>query len=92
MSNMSYCRFENTSNDLVDCLDALKAMIENKQREDHLGREELRAAKTMATLCLEYVELLAEHAGKDLEDCDVAVLEDAMESINDECVEKDENE
>ena len=24
MSNMSYCRFENTARDLVDCLDAIE--------------------------------------------------------------------
>ena len=30
MSNMSYCRFENTSRDLMDCVDA----IENNETED----------------------------------------------------------
>ena len=30
MSNMSYCRFENTSRDLMDCVDAL----ENNETEE----------------------------------------------------------
>lgn len=29
MSNMSYCRFENTLRDLQDCADALHAELEN---------------------------------------------------------------
>lgn len=35
MSNMSYCRFENTYRDLEDCLDALidgKELSESEQR------------------------------------------------------------
>ena len=26
MGNMSYCRFENTSNDLIDCMEALEGL------------------------------------------------------------------
>ena len=26
MGNMSYCRFENTSNDLIDCMEALEEL------------------------------------------------------------------
>ncbi len=29
MANMSYCRFENTANDLSDCLGAIEEAIEN---------------------------------------------------------------
>ena len=92
MSNMSYCRFENTSRDLADCLEALKEMVEGEKADDKLGREELRAAKSLAVTCLEIVELLAEHAEKDLEDVDTLVLEDAVESINDECDQTDDDE
>lgn len=37
MSNMSYCRFQNTYGDLVECLDAL-------ERQKPLSNEEFRAA------------------------------------------------
>lgn len=90
MSNMSYCRFENTNADLADCLDALLEMTENKRKEDKLGREELRAAKALAAKCLEIIDVLIEHAGKDIDDVEAIHLEEAIESINDECVETDD--
>lgn len=52
MSNMSYCRFRNTLNDLEDCVYAL----EDINLED-LSQEELWAAKRMRNLCEEYIEL-----------------------------------
>lgn len=52
MSNMSYCRFRNTLNDLEDCVYAL----EDTNLED-LSQEELWAAKRMRHLCKEYIEL-----------------------------------
>lgn len=52
MSNMSYCRFRNTLNDLEDCVYAL----EDINLED-LSQEELWAAKRMRHLCEEYIEL-----------------------------------
>ena len=52
MSNMSYCRFRNTLNDLEDCVYA----IEDIDLED-LSQEELWAAKRMRHLCEEYIEL-----------------------------------
>ena len=52
MSNMSYCRFRNTLNDLEDCVYAL----EDIDLED-LSQEELWAAKRMRHLCEEYIEL-----------------------------------
>ena len=36
MSNMSYCRFENTSRDLMDCVDA----IENNETESDIKKPE----------------------------------------------------
>lgn len=40
MSNMSYCRFRNTRNDLNDCLEALR-------NGEELSEEEARACKWM---------------------------------------------
>jgi len=42
MSNMSYCRFENTSRDLNDCIEA----IENGEINE-LNEYEIEALKTM---------------------------------------------
>ena len=42
MSNMSYCRFENTSRDLEDCIEA----IENGEINE-LSEYEIEAIKTM---------------------------------------------
>jgi hypothetical protein len=46
MANMSYCRFENTYRDLVDCLHAL-----NDSGVDSLSDRELQYAKMMIQVC-----------------------------------------
>lgn len=49
MANMSYCRFQNTSNDLRDCVNTL-------EEEDYPeSRDELAAAKWMYSLCQRYI-------------------------------------
>jgi hypothetical protein len=52
MSNMSYCRFENTCNDLQDCVRALS----NSDLEK-LSDSEKKFAKRMIKLCKEYLRL-----------------------------------
>ena len=52
MSNMSYCRFNNTSKDLGDCLDA----IENQDYKD-LADYEVDGLEAI----LEYCEAILEH-------------------------------
>jgi sulfur relay (sulfurtransferase) complex TusBCD TusD component (DsrE family) len=49
MSNMSYCRFQNTASDLSDCIEAL-------QYRDISSSEEKRAAKRMLTEFIEFCE------------------------------------
>jgi hypothetical protein len=50
MANMSYCRFENTSIDLRDCVNAL-------EEGDYPGSDdEKQAAKYMIALCERYVQ------------------------------------
>ena len=49
MANMSYCRFQNTCQDLTDCLGALRD-------GDHLSDDEFRAYKRLVELCREIVE------------------------------------
>ena len=58
MGNMSYCRFENTSRDLGDCLDA----IENNELND-LANFEYDGLRDLLDLCeamLEYQETIEE--------------------------------
>tara|TARA_R100000329_G_scaffold129463_2_gene108412 strand:+ start:219 stop:473 length:255 start_codon:yes stop_codon:yes gene_type:complete len=35
MANMSYCRFENTSKDLGDCIDAIETMLNNSGKNEY---------------------------------------------------------
>ena len=51
MSNMSYCRFENTARDLQDCLDA----IENGEINDLGSQYEVDALEELLDLCKEVV-------------------------------------
>ena len=51
MPNMSYCRFENTAQDLQDCLYALE---EGETTE--LSRFERRGLRNLLRLCEEFVD------------------------------------
>jgi len=51
MSNMSYCRFENTARDLQDCLDA----IESGEINDLSSQYEVDALEQLLDLCKEVV-------------------------------------
>lgn len=50
MSNMSYCRFENTSLDLADCNEALESLL-NCEGGSSLSDRELQAAVRLIGLC-----------------------------------------
>lgn len=47
MSNMSYCRFENTARDLQDCLDA----IQNGEINDLSSQYEVDALEELLEIC-----------------------------------------
>ena len=54
MANMSYCRFNNTSIDLRDCVDAMQ---EAETLEDmDLSRDELSRLKYMRQLANDFLE------------------------------------
>jgi hypothetical protein len=62
MSNMSYCRFENTASDLLDCLEALDAGIAEHGtidafKETLSSREEQHALENFLIFCRQVVEL-----------------------------------
>jgi len=55
MSNMSYCRFENTSRDLRDCVEALEELA-NDVVAQPLSASERQSADWMVNLCRRYLE------------------------------------
>ena len=63
MTNMSYCRFENTASDFYDCIRALRTMQENQglEEEGHytftkLSPSEKIGLYALLDLCSEYKE------------------------------------
>lgn len=82
MSNMSYCRFQNTSKDFDDCAEAIRD-LENFEAGP-LSSEELRAAKSMYGQALEMLQALAERVGVDLEELDDDDIDKALDELNDE--------
>ena len=52
MANMSYCRFENTFNDLIDCIDNISQEAENERDE--------RKRKDMIYFLFENIDLFEE--------------------------------
>lgn len=57
MSNMSYCRFENTQHDLKDC--------ENHLFDTDLSKTELRARQELIDLCRSIVDQVNQDEGTD---------------------------
>ncbi len=55
MSNMHYCRFENTLDDLIDCYDA---MLEEDMNE--LSENEKKAKEQLIKICKKIIELTEE--------------------------------
>ena len=54
MANMSYCRFENTSNDLQDCVYAMDDAIIIADMD--LSKTEMRSMQRMRELCQEFLD------------------------------------
>lgn len=72
MSNMSYCRFENTYGDLKDCVEALEEAMDEgvslKEFTSEMTGEELNAFYRMATLCSRMIEAYSDMTTMQLED------------------------
>lgn len=54
MSNMSYCRFENTNMDLRDCVGAMEEAYDLADLD--LSNSELSSMKNMRWLCEKFIE------------------------------------
>ena len=62
MGNMSYCRFQNTSNDLADCNEALEEFLYGGEAE--ISDDEIDYAATMIETMGQMFEHLANFRGK----------------------------
>ncbi len=60
MANMSYCRFQNTLNDLRDCQDAMG--------DNDFSEEEVTARRRLLVVCAEIVDDYGYELEDDLED------------------------
>ena len=63
MSNMSYCRFQNTRLDLQDCIDAI-----NGGEINDLSRDEQRAFVNLIMQCKEVAENFENYDDYELQD------------------------
>jgi hypothetical protein len=61
--NMSYCRFQNTSLDLQDCIDAI-----NNGEINDLSRDEQKAFVNLIMQCKEVAENFEDYDDYELED------------------------
>tara|TARA_R110002153_G_scaffold269659_2_gene435394 strand:+ start:193 stop:402 length:210 start_codon:yes stop_codon:yes gene_type:complete len=62
---MSYCRFQNTTQDLQDCIDAVDTMINNKGKDEDgetLSRNEENAMLEMIQQAKYFSEIASELA------------------------------
>ena len=67
MSNMSYCRFHNTEQDLQDCLNEVEHMLQLDVEEIDLSRMEKQALFSMVEQA-RYFSELAEELMEKMED------------------------
>jgi len=77
MSNMSYCRFQNTSGDLHECKGVLEELLGGACSEP-LSLDEVAAAKRLVMDCLDLVLNVAEAAGLGLADLDNLYADDKV--------------
>jgi len=57
MSNMSYCMFRNTRDDLEDCLNVLGGGSEHFQSRKDIDREEYNAFRRVVDICRAIVRM-----------------------------------
>lgn len=57
MSNMSYCRFQNTCEDLNDCKTTMEGADEHYQSRKDLSQDEYNAFKRLVEICAYIVRI-----------------------------------
>ena len=71
MANMSYCRFENTSSDVIDCVEALERIMDSKTVREDLGETEASGLAELAVQAVHIAEVFQEELGKGFGRADV---------------------
>ena len=81
MSNMSYCRFENTSHDLADCARALAEMDAHDKTDKlaDLGAHERAGMERLIALCVSIAETHRDKIDDDELDRQLEALETEFE-------------
>ena len=79
---MSYCRFENTVNNLLDCVDALEDRSGSPTEAfEELSSSEKQKAKEMREVCERYIALM-DDIENDLRY--IALMDDIANDLNEE--------
>jgi hypothetical protein len=85
MANMSYCMFENTYDDLKDCVMAIEAAMDEgislKEFIREMSREELSSFQSIAAMCSRMIEAYSDMTGMQLNEDDNEV------DLSDRCFE-----
>ena len=71
MSNMSYCRFENTSIDVIDCVEALEGIMDSKTVREDLSETEIGGLAELAVQAVHIAEVFQQELGKGFGRADV---------------------
>ena len=85
MSNMSYCRFQNTKGDLQDCYEAFQEAVLNNSEQDKLSRNEAAAFVEMIETMRNFINDIGTYAETDIDDIyNIASLKEAFPELMDE--------
>ena len=86
MTNMSYCRFENTLNDLRDCKDQLEMLLAGDADTGAMSSlQERRARIQLIVECYELVELF-KNAGIDGDEADLQRVVERVVQENEDAI------
>ena len=80
MTNMSYCRFENTNTDLGDCQIALEELLYEDSKP--LSETEFKKARELIGTCADIVAMVLEYSGMDRQEFLDKMDNDPEETIN----------
>jgi hypothetical protein len=67
MSNMSYCRFQNTVQDLQDCYDNMGSIGEYEDDVSDNDRRELKSRERLIKLCVDIAIEYGDDIGQSVE-------------------------
>ena len=79
MGNMSYCRFENTVQDLGDCQMALEELLSGDSKP--LSRTEFNKAIELVQTCADILVLVQEHSSLSAEDFAELLMDSNLKKV-----------